>query len=88
LLTWRKITASVIVVIGAGSIGQAIVRRIAPGKHVSLADLKPENAESAARVLADAGFTATISTADAPAADAGQVPLNDRSVRLESTAGI
>jgi saccharopine dehydrogenase-like NADP-dependent oxidoreductase len=88
LLTWRRITASVIVVIGAGSIGQAIVRRIVPGKHVLLADLKLENAESAARVLVDAGFTPTISTVDAPAADAGQVPLKDRSVRLESTAGI
>lgn len=37
--------SNVIVVIGAGSIGQAIVRRVAPGKHVLLADLKQENAE-------------------------------------------
>jgi NAD(P)-dependent dehydrogenase (short-subunit alcohol dehydrogenase family) len=32
---------SVIVVIGAGSIGQAIARRISAGKHVLLADLRP-----------------------------------------------
>ena len=31
---------SVIVVIGAGSIGQAIARRVGAGKHVLLADLK------------------------------------------------
>ena len=33
---------NVIVVIGAGSIGQAIARRISAGKHVLLADLKQE----------------------------------------------
>jgi NAD(P)-dependent dehydrogenase (short-subunit alcohol dehydrogenase family) len=32
----------VIVVIGAGSIGQAIVRRVGAGKHVLLADLRQE----------------------------------------------
>lgn len=30
----------VIVVIGAGSIGQAIVRRVSAGKHVLLADIE------------------------------------------------
>src|SRR5437764_1038600 len=44
------------VVIGAGSIGQAIARRVSAGRHVVLADLRPENADAAARVLADAGF--------------------------------
>src|SRR5271154_393735 len=52
---------NVIVVIGAGSIGQAIARRVSAGKHVLLADLRPETAEAAAKVLADAGFE--ISTA-------------------------
>jgi predicted dinucleotide-binding enzyme len=32
--------ANVIVVIGAGSIGQAIARRVSAGKHVLLADLR------------------------------------------------
>lgn len=50
---------SVIVVIGAGSIGQAIVRRISAGKHVLLADLRAENAETAAKTLTDAGFEAS-----------------------------
>ena len=33
---------NVIVVIGAGSIGQAIARRVSTGKHVLLADLRQE----------------------------------------------
>jgi NAD(P)-dependent dehydrogenase (short-subunit alcohol dehydrogenase family) len=46
----------VIVVIGAGAIGQAIARRVGAGKHVLLADLRKENAQAAARTLGDAGF--------------------------------
>lgn len=38
----------VTVVVGAGSIGQAIARRISSGRHVVLADLHLENAEKAA----------------------------------------
>ena len=39
--------SNVIVVIGAGSIGQAIPRRVSAGKHVLLADLRPQNADYA-----------------------------------------
>jgi NAD(P)-dependent dehydrogenase (short-subunit alcohol dehydrogenase family) len=56
--------SDVVVVIGAGSIGQAIVRRIGVGKHVLLADLRQENADAAAKVLLDAGYTASTSTVD------------------------
>ena len=56
--------ANVIVVIGAGSIGQAIVRRVAAGKHVLLADIRQENAEAAAKTLHDAGFSVTTTTVD------------------------
>ena len=45
----------VIVVLGAGQIGQAIARRVGVGKHVVLADMRPDNANAAAEVLADAG---------------------------------
>ncbi len=55
---------NVIVVIGAGSIGQAIARRISAGKHVLLADLKQENADAAANVLNDAGFEVSTATVD------------------------
>lgn len=54
----------VIVVIGAGSIGQAIVRRVSAGKHVLLADIKQQNAEAAAKVLFDAGFSVSTATVD------------------------
>ncbi len=53
-----------IVVIGAGSIGQAIARRIGAGKHILLADIRQENADAAARILSDAGFDVTTATVD------------------------
>jgi len=46
----------VIVVIGSGSIGQAIARRVSAGKRVLLADLQRDNAESVAKAMGDAGF--------------------------------
>ena len=53
----------VVVLLGTGSIGQAIARRVGAGKHIVLADLKQENAERAAKILEDAGFeTSTIAT--------------------------
>ena len=55
---------NVIVVIGAGSIGQAIARRVSAGKHVLLADLRQENADAAAKVLSDAGFDVSTATVD------------------------
>jgi len=57
-------TSGVVVVIGAGSIGQAIARRVGAGKHVLLADLDQQAADAAATVLLDAGFTATTTTVD------------------------
>jgi len=55
---------TVIVVIGVGSIGQAIVRRIGAGKLILLADLRQENADAAAKTLSDAGFNVTTTTVD------------------------
>lgn len=46
----------VVVLVGTGSIGQAIARRVGAGKHVVLADLHQESADAAAKILADAGF--------------------------------
>ncbi|WP_093173818.1 SDR family oxidoreductase [Variovorax sp. YR266] len=54
----------VVVVIGAGSIGQAIARRVSAGKHVLLADLRQEGADAAAKVLADAGFEVSTAVVD------------------------
>ena len=55
---------NVVVLVGSGSIGQAIVRRVGAGKHVVLADLKTEAAQSAAKTLEDAGFEASAVQAD------------------------
>ena len=55
---------SVIVVIGAGSIGQAIARRISAGKHVLLADLRLQNAEATAKTLDEAGFDSSTAVVD------------------------
>ena len=55
---------NVIVVIGAGLIGQAIARRIGAGKHIVLADLRPKNAETAARIFHDAGFSVSTAKVD------------------------
>jgi NAD(P)-dependent dehydrogenase (short-subunit alcohol dehydrogenase family) len=55
---------SVIVVIGPGSIGQAIARRVGAGKHVLLADLRAENAKAAADVMSNAGFEVSTATVD------------------------
>ncbi len=55
---------NVIVVIGAGSIGQAIARRVSAGKKLLLADLRQENANAAAAVFSDAGFDVSTATVD------------------------
>lgn len=55
---------NVIVVIGAGSIGQAITRRVSAGKHVLLADLRRDNVDAAAKVLSDAGFEVSTAIVD------------------------
>ncbi|HEY0238467.1 MAG TPA: SDR family oxidoreductase [Friedmanniella sp.] len=54
----------VIVLIGTGSIGQAVARRVSAGQHVVLADLRQENAGAAAKTLTDAGFQVSTTTVD------------------------
>ena len=55
---------SVVVLVGSGSIGQAIARRVGAGRHVVLADLRLEAAETAAKLLEDAGFETSAVAAD------------------------
>ena len=51
----------VAVLVGTGSIGQAIIRRVGAGKHIVLGDLKIDAANAAAKILEDAGFeTSTV----------------------------
>ena len=54
----------VLVVIGAGSIGQAIARRTGPGKQVLLADFNETTLQAAATALEDAGHTVTTQRVD------------------------
>jgi NAD(P)-dependent dehydrogenase (short-subunit alcohol dehydrogenase family) len=56
--------SEVVVVVGAGSIGQAIARRVSAGKQIVLADLHRENADAAAEVLRDAGYDVTTAATD------------------------
>ncbi|HME31139.1 MAG TPA: SDR family NAD(P)-dependent oxidoreductase, partial [Terriglobales bacterium] len=60
----------VIIVIGAGQIGQAIARRVGVGKHVILADMRPENAQAAADVMSNAGYDVSVATVDVSSRDA------------------
>lgn len=77
-----KNTRNVTVVIGAGSIGQAIARRVSAGKHVVLADLRRENADTAAKVLLDAGFEVTTAVVDVSSRESVQAL-----VQLATTIG-
>lgn len=61
---------NVIVLIGAGQIGQAIARRVGVGKHVVLADMRPENANAAAEVMSNAGYDVSVATVDVSSRDA------------------
>ena len=54
----------VTVLFGAGSIGLAIVRRVAAGGHIVLADYNEQNARAAAQTLENAGFTCSTIQAD------------------------
>lgn len=54
----------VIVVIGSGSIAQAIARRVSVGKNILLADINTENAKSAENILSRAGFSVSTTFID------------------------
>jgi hypothetical protein len=53
---------NVVVVIGAGQIGQAIARRVGVGKHVVLAEGSEANANAAAEVMGNAGYQVSVAT--------------------------
>ena len=79
--------SEVIVVIGAGSIGQAIARRVSVGKHVVLADLRSSIAEAAAQTLRNAGFEVTTATVDVASGDSVR-GLVETAVGLGDIAGV
>jgi NAD(P)-dependent dehydrogenase (short-subunit alcohol dehydrogenase family) len=59
----------VVVVVGAGQIGQAIARRVGAGKHVLLASLDESQAGAAAQVFRDAGFKTSSTAVDVSSRD-------------------
>lgn len=77
----------VLVLIGTGSIGQAIARRVGAGKHVLLADLRQENADAAAKILDDAGFQVSTATVDV-ASRASVHALVERASALGEVHGV
>lgn len=67
---------NVIVVIGAGSIGQAIARRVSSGKHIVLSDLRQENADAAAKTLSEAGFDVSTAKVDVSSRESVEALVN------------
>jgi NAD(P)-dependent dehydrogenase (short-subunit alcohol dehydrogenase family) len=78
---------NVIVVIGAGQIGQAIARRVGVGKHIPLADMRSDNANAAADVLGNAGYEVSIATVDTSSREAVQA-LAKRATSLGDVTGL
>jgi NAD(P)-dependent dehydrogenase (short-subunit alcohol dehydrogenase family) len=62
-------TLELVVVIGAGSMGQAIARRIGVGRMILLADLREDTAQVAAKTLQTAGFSTSTATVDVASHD-------------------
>ena len=77
----------VVVVIGAGSIGQAIARRVSTGKHVLLADLREDNASAAAKTLSEAGFEVSTTMVDVASRESMQA-LVDAATALGPVTGL
>ena len=74
---------NVIVVIGAGQIGQAIARRVGVGKHVVLADMRVDNANAAAEVMGNAGYEVSVATVDASSRESVHALVNTATDRGE-----
>ncbi|AGZ41012.1 SDR family oxidoreductase [Actinoplanes friuliensis] len=62
-------TTEVTVVIGAGSMGQAIARRIGVGQMILLADINEDNAKAAATALTGAGYRTSTARVDVSSQD-------------------
>jgi NAD(P)-dependent dehydrogenase (short-subunit alcohol dehydrogenase family) len=75
------------VVIGAGSIGQAIARRVSAGKHVLLADLRQDNVDAVAKVFSDAGFEASTAVVDVSSRESLQ-GLVEQATSLGTVTGV
>lgn len=77
----------VIVVTGSGAIAQAIVRRVSIGKHVLLADIKPEITEAVEYTLSRAGFDVSTTIVDVSSRESVQ-KLVKEACRLGDVKGL
>ena len=78
---------NVIVLIGAGQIGQAIARRVSVGKHVLLADNRQKTLDAAAKTLRDAGYDVSTTVLDVSSRDAVK-SLAERASGLGEVTGL
>lgn len=77
----------VLVVTGAGGMGEAIARRLGSGRHVVLADVSPVQADAVAARLTPEGYTVTTVATDV--ADARSVrALADRAAAIGPIAAV
>jgi NAD(P)-dependent dehydrogenase (short-subunit alcohol dehydrogenase family) len=77
----------VIVVIGAGQIGQAIARRVGVGKHIVLADVHEKNVKAAAEIFENSGYEVTVATVDVASRESVHA-LVEKATALGSGTGL
>ena len=77
----------VIVVIGAGQIGQAIARRVGVGKHIVLADVHEKNVKAAAEIFENSGYEVTVATVDVASRESVHA-LVEKATALGSVTGL
>lgn len=75
------------VVVGAGFIGQAIARRVGTGKHLLLANLTEQASAEAAETLANAGFEVSAMAVDISSRSSVQ-SLVDKAASLGAITGL
>src|SRR3954452_1483877 len=78
---------NVVVVVGAGQIGQSIARRVGVGKHVVLADRSEANANAAAEVMGNAGYEASVAKVDVSSREAVHA-LVEKATGIGEVAGL
>lgn len=77
----------VVVVVGAGFIGQSIARRIGAGKHLLIANLTQEHSQQAAEALANAGFEVSAMAVDIASRESVQA-LVEHATQLGNITGL
>jgi len=82
-----KSKKQVVVLIGSGSIGIAIARRVGTGKHILLADLRLQNADAAAKVMNEAGYETSTATVDVSSRSSVH-SLVDKAVEIGDITGL